>query len=92
MKLLDIARGWYNFAKGSAYIKRLMEKRLAICDVCPQKKQLSAAGQLLVQTINEEGSNYKCGMCGCPLASLTSLPEARCKDGRWLPAGEESYY
>jgi len=92
MNLIDIARGWYNFTAGSSYVKVLMEKRLAICDKCPHKKQLSPAGKLLVQAINEDGNLFKCGICHCPLAALTSLPGSKCRDGRWGPAGEESYF
>jgi hypothetical protein len=92
MNIMNIARGWWDYANATPYTKNLMEKRLAICDACPNKKQLSKAGKLLVQFVNEEGNLFQCGLCGCPLSALTSRPEASCKDKRWLPAGEESYY
>lgn len=92
MKLIEIAIGWYNYAHGGSYIKNLMEKRLSICDGCPNKKQLSATGVIIVKLINEEGSMFQCGLCGCPLSALTANPASACKDNKWKPAGEESFF
>lgn len=88
MNLLDIATGWYNYINGNIGTKQLMDQRLRICETCPNKIQLNQAGQLLITTINEEGSIYKCGLCGCPLAALTANPSSACKDKRWKAFGE----
>ncbi len=92
MNLVDIAKGWWNYSRGESYTKNLMEKRLEICGVCPHKVQISTAGKILIQLVNEDGNLFQCGLCGCPLDPLTANPTSRCKDNRWLPAGEESYY
>lgn len=87
--LFNIATGWYNYIEGSQYTKDLMKYRLEKCDTCPFKKQLSAAGQLLVTSINHEGSLFKCEKCGCPLAAATAAPKKECPIGRWGMAGTE---
>lgn len=87
-----IGQGWFNYMKGSSFTKNLMTKRLAICEQCPHKKQLSGTGKVIVQAIHEEGSIYRCGLCNCPLATLTAAPGAGCKDKRWAPVGDESYF
>lgn len=91
-KLTDIARGWYEFANARPYIKELMNKRLEICDTCPNKKQMDGFGKFIVQLINDSANTFKCGECGCPLSALCSNPNSKCKLGKWKPAGEDSYY
>lgn len=90
--LIQIARSWFAFAKGEPYTKGLMQKRLAICDLCPEKEELSETGQVLVKVLNDEGSLYRCGKCGCPLAGLTAGSGNECPLKKWKKAGEESYY
>jgi len=87
MNLLEIASGWYHYINGNQSTRQLMDKRLQICESCPNKVQLSGTGQILVQSIHEEGSIYKCGLCGCPLAALTANPSSSCKDNRWPAVG-----
>jgi len=91
-KLTDIAHGWTEFIKGRPYTRELMNKRLAICDTCPNKRQMTGAGKIIVQLINDKANTFKCGECGCPLSALCANPSSKCKLGKWLPAGEESYY
>jgi len=83
MELTHIAQGWYNFVVGSPETKQLMAERLAICDGCPHKVQISSAGQVLLRAINQQASLYSCGLCGCPLAGLTAAPRKKCKAGKW---------
>lgn len=92
LNLIQIARGWYNFAHGGAKIQQLMYKRLAICDSCPFKVQVNVVGQILIQLINEEGSVFQCGKCNCPLAAKTAVPEQSCPVGKWGPDKDESYF
>ena len=93
--LKDIATGWYNFIVGGQDVKRMMQKRLAICDMCPNKRQVSQFGVAIIHALNEEGSTFKCGLCGCPLAGLTANPLSECQDGKWKAEGTnsiESYF
>lgn len=91
-KLRDIAEGWFDFASGSPATKELMAFRLDKCDACPEKIEMTALGQVLVSTINNEASLYKCKKCNCPLASKTAAPGATCPIGKWDIAGTESMY
>lgn len=92
MTLLHIARGWYNYITSTPYTQELMDKRLAICDVCDKKQQLGSVGELLVTTINKEGSLFKCGECNCPLSAKTADPTSSCPLNKWSVAGTESYF
>jgi len=87
MNLIQIAKSWYTFNKGSDYTKALMEKRLKICDTCPHKVQMNSLGRVILNKINEEGSIFKCDLCSCPLSALTAHPANKCKDNRWGVAG-----
>lgn len=92
-KLTQIATAWYNYANADAYIKMVMQKRLAICDECDEKVQLNPLGRIFVQLINEEGSTFQCGRCGCPLAGKTAGLSEECPLKKWGPAGgEQSYF
>ena len=71
----------------------MIAARLAICDGCPHKVQISPLGQRIIQAINQSASTFVCGVCGCPLAGLTASPNASCKKGRWgVWHQDESYY
>jgi hypothetical protein len=83
MQLISIAKGWYNFINGTEEVKSLMQLRLNICDTCPDKVQLTTAGQKLIQAVNKEGSIYKCRLCTCPLAAKTNSPDEGCPAGKW---------
>lgn len=74
------------------YIKAVMEKRLEICDACTHKKQLSSLGKLIITSINEQGSTFQCGLCGCPLSTLTASLETSCKIKKWKSVSEESFF
>lgn len=83
MRLTDVAKGWYYFMKGSPETKKRMEDRLAICDSCPAKVQLSEAGIVLIQAVNSSSSVFKCQLCSCPLSALTATPKSGCLLNRW---------
>lgn len=91
-KLTNIAQGWYEFAKGSPQTKHLMLFRLSKCDKCPEKVEMDTLGKVIISTINNEASLYKCNKCGCPLASKTAAPGEACPLGKWGIAGTESMY
>jgi hypothetical protein len=92
ISLVDIASGWYNYLNATPYVKKLIGQRLAICDSCPSKQQLTKMGQILVKSVNEEGNLFKCKECGCPLAAKTASLKSSCPLGKWSIAGTESYY
>lgn len=81
--LVTIAQSWYLYARGLPSTQQLMAERLAICDACPSKKQMNAAGKFVMASINQEGSTYYCGQCSCPLAAKTANPKNRCPLGKW---------
>ena len=85
MELVHIAQGWYNFITGSPEVKQMMNRRLAICDSCPHKVEISPLGKKILKALNEKASTYVCGLCGCPLSGLTAAPKKRCKAGKWGP-------
>lgn len=87
--LTDIAQSWYDFSKGSDYTKQLMEHRLKVCDTCENKQQLNTLGQVLVTSINQDGSLFSCGLCKCPLAAKTAGTNNTCPINKWGIAGTE---
>jgi flavoprotein len=88
MNLIEIATGWYDYAKGTQATRQLMDKRLKECETCENKVQMNSLGQILVQLVNEKGSIYKCSLCGCPLSALTAGPASKCKAGKWKQLGD----
>jgi hypothetical protein len=82
-QLKDIAIGWYNFTNATSEIRKVMEKRLAVCDGCPNKVQVSPAGAFIMSFINDENNLFKCGLCGCPLGPLASHPIPQCQANKW---------
>lgn len=92
MELVHIAQGWYNFITGNPEVKQLMTRRLAICDKCPHKTQISPLGKILIKALNRKASTYICGLCGCPLSGLAAAPGKQCKAGKWGPASPSSSY
>jgi hypothetical protein len=88
--LVNIAKGWYNLARHQN--QELALERLAVCDTCEFKRQMNAAGALLVTMINHASSTYYCGDCGCPLAAKVSEPSEACGKNKWSAQPSESYY
>lgn len=83
MKLLDIARGWANVFRNSEETQELFERRIQVCDECPNKRQMSPTGQWITKLVNDEASIYYCGLCGCPLAAILRLADRACEIGKW---------
>lgn len=83
MKLIDIAKGWFNFIKASPADKAMIDARLSICDTCPLKAQVHAVTKMAITSMNAQGSVYYCRQCGCPLAGKTANPGERCPVGKW---------
>ncbi len=93
MKLVQIAKSWYNFAEGSAATKEMMHARLEVCDRCEKKEQISEMGQLVIGILNKEHSTYRCGVCRCPLAGKTAHPSNTCPLDKWKEwITPETYY
>jgi hypothetical protein len=88
-KLSEIATSWYDFKEATDYTKQLMEHRLSICDSCTEKQQLNSLGKLLVTSVNEDASLFKCGKCNCPLSPKTAGLLNTCPLGKWGIAGTE---
>lgn len=82
-RLTHIAKGWFTFANQPVALKGVIEARLNTCDTCDDKVQMNDLAQVVVSIINEEGSTYKCGRCGCPLASATASMPYACVAGKW---------
>ncbi len=82
-KLTQIALGWFHFVKGDPATRQYMSERLAICDLCHRKEQLSESGTLLMSSINQTSSLFKCGVCQCPLSPKTAAPNESCPLGKW---------
>jgi len=59
-----------NWASGEA--KKLSDERLAICEACPESRDLYARGWI----------NY-CNICGCMLKVKTRLKKSKCPLGKW---------
>ena len=92
MEFLKIIKSWYDFATADEATKNLMVTRLAVCESCPFKQQMSETGQFIIRTINEEGSVYSCEKCGCPLSAKTANPKNSCPIGKWSAINKESFY
>lgn len=78
MNLIDVARSWYTYLHTTKEAQALAEKRLAVCDGCSYKQQLSLTSQMILNTMNHKSSIYKCELCDCPLASK-AFSEKPCK-------------
>ena len=79
-----IASGWASYLIGSADTRERMAKRLAVCDQCPNKEQVSPLTGLVLNLIgNNEKNLFRCGLCKCPLAGLTAAADSKCKIGNW---------
>ena len=93
MKLAEIASGWKNFIEASPEHQQMIAYRLAVCDGCPQKEQMSPVGKMLIQAINDKASIYRCGKCKCPLASKTASPQSQCPLSYWSQwVSPQTYY
>lgn len=91
--LIQIARSWYAFLKGDSYTKLMMQKRLAICDSCEYKAQISIAGQIIMTLIsNDPDATYQCTKCGCPLMGKTAETLNECPIGKWKANTKQSYF
>jgi hypothetical protein len=63
----------------------VLQSRIAVCKACPQRRRitgtLSHVGNILARLANKHKvpkdiSDFKCGVCSCPLSLLTTaLPE-----------------
>lgn len=96
MLLVNIVQGWYNAAKKDLpeHVRIQIIERASKCDTCPKKLEMhrtlgSIVGSL---TNNDPNSAYYCGSCGCPLAGLLSSPKSSCKEEKWGPMTDESYF
>lgn len=83
MNLVDIASGWMNFINADPKHKEMIAFRLAVCDKCNSKGQLSPLGKVMLKAINEEASIYYCKKCNCPLASKTANMQSICPLHKW---------
>lgn len=92
MSLTNIVEGWYNYIKGTSYIKRLMKNRLEICNECPELVEVSKLGQVLPKLLNLEDSLFKCNKCGCPIGPKTASTKESCPLKKWGVAGTEDFY
>jgi hypothetical protein len=93
LKLTEIALGWFNVANASPAQQQMIHYRLAICDECPNKAQLSPIGKRVVEAINDKASTFYCKNCGCPLASKTASPGSTCPISKWSQWIEpQTYY
>lgn len=92
MKLLEIAKSWYDFITADNHTKSMMQSRLEICDKCPFKAQISPVGQQFLTTINSEANLFKCTKCGCPLAAKTARYDNKCPINKWGVGGSDSMY
>lgn len=91
--LVQIARSWYDYIKGTPYTKQLMAKRLAVCDDCEDKVLINETGKVIMKVIsNDPNGTYQCGVCHCPLVAKTAGTANECPKRKWLKAGEESYF
>lgn len=83
MELKEIAKGWIDFVYAPEENKPVIEKRLAICNDCEYKVQLSKTAINIITMVHEKASIYKCGKCNCPLAGKSANMESKCPLGKW---------
>ena len=89
MTLLDIAASWAMLQRAPSDTQSLVLRRIAICDECRYKKQLSSNG-IETKGENKPDSVYYCGACGCSLWSKLKEEENTCPQGKWQ--SEDSFY
>lgn len=83
MNLLAITEGWYQYVTGDKAVKDRMKKRLAICETCPEREEVSPTGALLEKIVGERNNLHRCGLCKCNLGPLASLHNPQCKLKKW---------
>lgn len=84
LSLVTIAKAWYSMGSSNPYFRSRANARLEVCDVCPNKRQMSRLGQILMSFTNAKDSVYKCNQCGCPLSALVvSEDKAACRLNKW---------
>ena len=86
--LVNIAKGWMNVI--THHNSEMAMQRLAVCDGCSYKLQVSDVGTRIISVINNEASVYYCGKCGCPLAAKVTVAAEQCPENLW-PI-EQSFY
>ena len=73
-KFREIIEAWRIKWKPTEEQKILSEKRLAICDRCPSRKEVVKGSDFWVM----------CGECGCPLEAKSHSPKkGACDLGKW---------
>ncbi len=82
MNLITIARGWYQYLRSSPEVRVLMEERISVCSICPQREAVAQNG-LISKVTDDPNLLYRCGLCKCPLGPLSSLNEPGCKANKW---------
>lgn len=80
-KITEVIRPWYSYLNATEEAQALADERLALCDTCVHKHQISPAGQAVITTINVSSSIYRCEDCSYPLASKV-FSEKPCS--RWI--------
>ncbi|RUP42215.1 MAG: hypothetical protein EKK63_02640 [Acinetobacter sp.] len=90
--LLSIMTGWANFIKADHHTKQMMRERIAICNTCPFREEITPLGQKLLKFIHSSANLFKCSKCKCPLSAATASPSKACPIGKWKEFGNSNNY
>lgn len=71
INLRHIFTGIWNWLFGNPKIEEMAQKRMAICNDCPE---FDRAGEKCYVP----GTQPCCGICGCKLKWMTRVPEEQC--------------
>lgn len=81
--LLTIAQGWYNYINSTPKIKRLMDRRLAVCNGCEEIRETSPAVRSATKLLTNTTVMHYCNKCKCPLGPKLSSPNESCPLKYW---------
>lgn len=83
MKVLDIIKGWHLYLNADLQTRLLIERRLKVCDPCPERQAFSGMGQLIIGSLTGQEASFKCRQCGCHLEAKAADPQQACPLGKW---------
>lgn len=80
-KLNDIIQGWKNYL-GDKPLNNEEQRRVSICDKCPNKK-FSKTISVFVDDDIKEVEGFVCNVCKCPLSAKIRSKHSRCPVNKW---------
>jgi hypothetical protein len=79
--MIDILKGWLYLATDQE--RELAEDRAQHCRPCEHRTKMSVKIEEIFGNEIEEITDFKCGLCGCPLNAMLRVRGKKCEAGKW---------